>query len=328
MAIVGSESLLGRELRDLLSNQRLSEQVVFVAEGNEDERLLSEQEGDPVFLSPLNRETLEATQLVFLAGSSSAARKVGQMGLTATLVDATGVLNGTIRAPFAEPERYLAPEARVVTVAHPAAIALGFFLRRLSGIVPVKHAVATIFEPASQRGKAAIDELQEQTVGLLSFRPVPKTVFDEQLSFNLLSRLGAEAPEPLNGAESRIERDLQHLLSLDKCAALPSLRLIHAPVFHSYAISIWAELESEPDLETLTAGLKSPALEIRSPDEDAPTNVGVAGQSGITLDVIVPDARKPTAVWFWLMADNIRLIAENALLTAASILEQAGRRVQ
>lgn len=321
MAVVGSESLLGRELQDLLSNQRLSEQVDFIPEVHE-----KDEEAEPGL--PLNRASLEKARLIFLAGSKEAALKVKQMRLDATLVDAIGALNGIVRAPSAEPERYLAPEAHVVTVAHPAAIALGMFLRRLSSIAPVQHSVAIVFEPASQRGKAAIEELQEQTIGLLGFKPLPKAIFDEQASFNLLSRLGEDAPDPLSATQSRLERDLQHLLSLDQCAPAPSLRVIHAPVFHSYAISIWVEFVSEPDIQAMTAALKSPSVEIRSLDEEAPTNVGVAGQSGLSLDQIIADPRQPRAAWFWILADNMRLTAENALLTAASILEQVSRGVQ
>ncbi len=42
-----------------------------------------------------------------------------------------------------------------------------------------------------------VEELQQQTVSLLSFKSLPKAVFDNQLSFNLLARYGEEAPRPL-----------------------------------------------------------------------------------------------------------------------------------
>lgn len=326
LAIVGSESLLGRELRDLLSNQRLAEQVEFVSDVEVDPDS-GENDELPILL-PLSRESLSDARVIFLAGIRASSLKVRQMKLRTTLVDIAGNLNGMLRAPAAEPDRYLSPESDVLTVAHPAAIALGIFFRKVAGVSPVLTSVVNVFEPASQRGKQAVEELQEQTIGLLSFRSLPRAIFDEQASFNLLPRLGENAPDPLSAAQTRIENDLRHLLSLDQCAPPPSLRLIHAPVFHCYAMSIWVEFESEPDLEAMTQALQSPQFEIRTPDQEPPTNVGVAGQSGLSLDSIYPDPRNPRAAWFWVVCDNVRLSAENALLTAASVLEQVSRGVQ
>ncbi len=54
-----------------------------------------------------------------------------------------------------------------------------------------------IFEPASERGTPGVEELQQQTVSLLSFKSMPKKIFDQQLSFNMLARYGEDAPVSL-----------------------------------------------------------------------------------------------------------------------------------
>ena len=71
-------------------------------------------------------------------------------------------------------------------------------LRQLNTSYPIVRAVVHIFEPASERGTAGIEELQQQTVNLLSFQPVPKKVFDTQLAYAMLAQFGAEAPVPLS----------------------------------------------------------------------------------------------------------------------------------
>ena len=118
---------------------------------------------------------------------------------------------------------------------------MAIFLRRLTKFAPVSHSVVNLFEPASQRGQTAINELQEQTVGLLSFKAYPTKVFDEQLSFAMLPRLGPEADAPLEKAEAALRADLTVLLGLDHCAPVPSLRLVQAPVFHAYTASVWVK---------------------------------------------------------------------------------------
>ncbi len=70
-------------------------------------------------------------------------------------------------------------------------------LQRLSQAFSVGNMVVSIFEPASERGNNAVEELRQQTINIFSFQKIPKTVFDSQLAFNLLSQLGEDAKEPL-----------------------------------------------------------------------------------------------------------------------------------
>ena len=46
----------------------------------------------------------------------------------------------------------------------------------------------------------------------------------------------------------------------------------------------------------------------------------MAGQSGIAVGAIQADRNHPQTYWFWAVADNIRLMAENALSIAEQLL--------
>src|SRR6185295_8581112 len=106
-----------------------------------------------------------------------------------------------------------------------------------------------------------------------------------QVAFNMLSRLGEEAEESLDDIELRIDRHLATLLARWPAVPMPSLRLIQAPIFHGHAISVWAELEENPGEEVLSAKLASEHIEVRGLDQEPVSNVGAAGQSGITVSM-------------------------------------------
>ena len=72
---------------------------------------------------------------------------------------------------------------------HPAAIAIGRVLARIQSAFHLESASVTILTPASERGTAAINELQEQTVELLNFQSIESKVFGGQLAFNLLPEI-------------------------------------------------------------------------------------------------------------------------------------------
>ena len=58
---------------------------------------------------------------------------------------------------------------------------------------PVRFAAATVLEPASEFGRAAMDELHQQTVSLLSFQSLPRAIYDAQAAYNLLAGMGESA---------------------------------------------------------------------------------------------------------------------------------------
>src|SRR5947207_15795351 len=121
-----------------------------------------------------------------------------------------------------------------------------------------------MFAPASEQGAAGIEELQQQTVSLLSFKSMPRAVFDSQAGFNVLARYGEEAPASLEQSELRIERHLASLLASEEAdtVPMPSLRLIQAPVFHGYGFSAWVEFHDTPEPENLEQSRAAGAIEI------------------------------------------------------------------
>ncbi len=330
-AIVGSTSLPGREVRDLLAENRLPARVKLIGAEDEDTGLLTEQAGEAVIMTALDEDNLGEARLVFLTGSAESSRKaleiLTRLGSQAALIDLTSFHEDSprsrLRAPMVEPPGFEAPQDAIHVIAHPAAIALALFLLRLEQECPVRRAVAQVLEPASERGQRGIDELKEQTVSLLTFKRVPKRVFDEQLGFNMLARYGSEAPEALEDFELRIERHLATLLAAQGRIPMPSLRLIQAPVFHGHCFSVWAEFDQDPQAAALERALASEEIDVRRAGHEAPTAVGMAGQGGIAVGAIQVDRNNPRAVWFWLAADNLRLAAANAVAVARALLAEA-----
>lgn len=328
IALVGSDSLLGREIRDLAANGEISMPLRLIAEDDTQEGSLTRLGDEPAVVQALNAEALADARAVFLAGSAASSRKALELAGDAPdfgIIDLTYAAeertDSRLRAPMLEGE--MAPDAAAVhIIAHPAAIALALFLRRLHAHDPVRRSVIQIFAPASEHGRKGVEELQQQTVNLLSFKPLPKAVFDAQAGFSMLARYGAEAPAALEETELRIERHLASLLAFEGEGAdvpMPSLRVIHAPVFHGYSFSAWVEFEESPGVEAIESGLAFEAIEVLTEEFDPPNNVGQAGQSGISVGAIAPDRNSADAVWFWMAADNVRLAAENAVLAARQL---------
>jgi aspartate-semialdehyde dehydrogenase len=326
VAIVGGESLVGREIRELLTEARPDLDIQLVSGKAGSAQLARDDEGDAVVLQPLSEELISNATVTFLAGAPESSLRALEIAADPppALIDLTGSLeeNGRarLRAPLLEPPESLRARDAVHVIAHPASVSLALFFSRIANRFPIARSVVEVFEPASERGSRGLHELQAQTVNLLSFKALPKDVFDAQLGFNMLAEYGADAPDSLIDAEARIDRHLATLLLISTRMPMPSLRLIQSPVFHGYSCSIWVEFESAPDITEVEEALASAQIEVRSEGEEAPTSVGAAGQSGVTVGAIRKDRNNPRALWFWLVADNLRTFAETAVTVAKEYL--------
>ena len=312
VAVVGGDTLLARELRELLEETKPAPRVELISGVAEQ---LASEEDEPVVMVPLAAASFEGAAVAFLAGTNASSRKTLKIASKNTvLIDLTSALeeqpNARLRAPFAE-KAPLKNLGAVQVIAHPAAIAIAMFLTRLSECAPIRRSIVHVFEPASERGQKGLDELQQQNVAVLSFQKLKTDVFDTQLAFAMLARYGEEADEPLEGIEHRVERHLASLLASWDGIPMPSVRVIQAPVFHGHSFSVWVEFEENPGVEALHRALDGDGIDVR-PDEP-PTNIGVAGQNGLSVGAISVDPNQARACWFWMAADNFRLSAENAV---------------
>jgi aspartate-semialdehyde dehydrogenase len=328
IALVGSETLLGREVRDAASSLGPELDLRLIAAGEEHAGDLTSLADEPALIAGLDAGSLEGMRAAILAGAEASSRKALDL---ITLEPGPAVIDLTyvaeehpearLRAPVVESEAEEDSGGPFI-IAHPAAIALAMLLRRLQMHDPIRRSVAQIFAPASEHGVGGVEELQQQTVSLLSFKSMPKKIFDAQLSFSLLARYGDEAPAPLEQSELRIERHLAALLELPGeggGAPMPALRLTQAPVFHGYTFSVWVEFEGETDLEAIESGLACGGIEVLGREFEPPNNVGQAGHGGVAVGAISEDRNQPGSFWFWMAADNLRLAAENALAVARDL---------
>ncbi|HUS06992.1 MAG TPA: Asd/ArgC dimerization domain-containing protein [Bryobacteraceae bacterium] len=332
ISIVGSESLLGRELRDQIADRKIQGRVQLIGSDDKVTGILSAQAEEAVVLTALDADRLQNSDIVFLAGSVESSHRA--LGMLAegkpgpTFIDLTGGLedqpNGRLRSPFTEPDGYFVPPGSIHIIAHPAAMVLSLVLARIQKQFPIEQSVVHILEPASERGQAGINELQQQTASLLAFKPLNKEVFDAQASFNVLPRYGSEAPERLEDIEQKIDRHSATLLGMANEIPLPSLRLVQAPVFHGHSFSFWIRFREAASASGVSEALASAQIEVRAADLDPPSNVGSVGQSGVTTGLIEPDRNDPKAIWMWAVADNFHITVENAIEVGRTLLQERG----
>ena len=329
IAIAGASSLLGRELKEALSESPLAE-ANFVLLDEEDVQGQLEQVGDEVtFVQAIGVDAFERMDFTFFCGTEDLTRKHWREALRAgsTVLDLTGALDQEtgvlVRAPWLGSEAGSADLfTPAVVPAHPAALALALLLERLQQAAPVRSAAATVLEPASEFGRAAMDELHQQTVNLLSFQALPRAVFDTQIAYTLLAGVGENAKLSLNAADARIRRHYE-ALGGGRWPAL-ALQVVLAPVFHGHSFSIAIEMERAVEISALEEALSGDHVDLVLEDTDSPSNLAATGQNDVLVRMRPEFGRsrntnEASRLWLWAASDNLRLHAQNAVECALDL---------
>ena len=328
IAIAGASSLLGRELKDVISESPLAA-ATFVLLDEDDAGGQLEQVGDEVtFIQTIGPDAFERVDFTFLCGNESMTRKHWREALRAgsTVLDMSVALDQEagvlVRAPWLGSESTTVDLfTPAVVPAHAAAIALGLLLERIQLAAQVRSVVATVLEPASDFGRKAMDELHQQTVNLLSFQSLPRAVYDAQVAYNLLGAMGENSTISLSAVESRIRRHYE-LLSAGRWPAL-ALHVLHAPVFHGTTFSIDLELERPVEIAALEDALSGEHIDLVLEDTDSPSNLAATGQNDVLVrmrpEPLARNSSETVRLWLWAAVDNLRLNALNAVECALDL---------
>jgi aspartate-semialdehyde dehydrogenase len=332
IAIVGAASIRGKQLSDALSESSFAASEFMLMD---DQQALGQLEpvGDEMtFIQPISGDSFERIDFAFFSGAAEVTRRHWQAALRAgsSIVDLSAALEGEagvlVCAPWMQEAMGEAAVAHAPNLhtpalvsAHPAALVLALLLERLQRIGAIRQVSATVLEPASEYGRAALDELHQQTVALLSFQGIPTGVYDVQVAFNTVAAFGEGAKISLADSEARIRRHYA-LISAGRLPQL-SLQLIHAPVFHGHTFSIAVEFDRQVALEQVEATLSAPHLEVILGDADAPANLNSIGDQDVSVRVRFDEEGTELSrrVWLWASADNLELSALNAVECAQEL---------
>lgn len=324
IAVFGSMSPLGQELLRHIEDAPFPVEKADLYESAEREGSITEFDGEARVVTGPDADLLSETDVAFVCGDDDPRSAeyldltVAGGGVAVDMVGASRLRSDVPMINFEVNPEALEPGARIVAVPHTIAQPLTTILHRLDRAFALKDACATAFRPASDLGKAAIDELHQQTVGLLSFAQVPKETFGLQVAFNLtpLSVLD-EAGEAV---EALVRRDVVKVMG--PAGSRVSLRVVQAPVFFGHVYSMRVQLGAGPTILEMEEALEVPGAIRISRGDDGRTPAELATEPGIWIGEIAPDGDRPGSYWVWVVVDALRSgSALNAARMAGRLLE-------
>ncbi len=315
VALVEPTTLLGRDVRAVLKERAFpASKIHLFHQTPQPGGILTEEDDELAYIAPLTKDALETCRIAFLCGSADeTARFLATRTDGALAIDLSGVRNGQpLAVPSEDPDPRPLPPGSLFLTPHPVAFVLAEVVRTVERVVPVVGVTAAVDRPVSELGKAALDELFQQALSLVTFRPMPKEVLGTQLAFN------SHAPADSRAFEALVAQDLSALLAREIPLTILSAR---AGVFHGHLLRIELRLgaDASPWGDVLARFREQKqAFEIVDP-ENLSGPVESAGRDETLLLRGEADGRRVTLT---LAADHLR---RAGAILAVRLAEQAAR---
>jgi aspartate-semialdehyde dehydrogenase len=181
----------------------------------------------------------------------------------------------------------------------------------------LKRVVVTTFQSVSGAGKAALDELWDQTIAVCNQKEIKSEVFPHQIAFNCIPQIDVLQEDGYTKEESKIMRESRKILGLADLAIVATA--VRVPVFHGHAESVNVETVDPLSPHQFAELLASRAeCRVTAPADEYPMQLDIVGTDEIHIGRIRKDPSVPNGLAFWVVADNIR---KGAALNAVQIME-------
>jgi aspartate-semialdehyde dehydrogenase len=189
----------------------------------------------------------------------------------------------------------------------------------------IKRVVVSTYQSVSGSGKAAIDELWNQTKGkYVPGQEVPAKVYPKEIAFNVIPHIDVFLEDGSTKEEWKMVQETKKII--DPAIAV-SATCVRVPVFVGHSESINIEFEEYLDeAEARDILRESPGILVVDKREDGgyTTPVECVGEYATFISRIRQDKTIPNGINLWCVSDNLR---KGAALNAVQIAELLGRRV-
>lgn len=256
--------------------------------------------------------------LVFLTGSPAQAPEDARRALAAgcTVIDLTGAASARADVPLIVPElnlHLLPREPGTHLIASPGS--LGVQLARVLGplhaAVGLESVRVTACRAIAGAGRAAVEELAEQSAALLSGREPPAPhCFRQRIAFNVLPEVGAVGAQGSTSAEDALARELPRVL--EDPAIRVSATLVWVPVFYGDGAAVSVETRAPLSADRARELLHSaPGVAV----------LEAANRDTVYVRRIREDLCSERGLNLWVAADNVRAgTAGNGLRIAEALV--------
>jgi aspartate-semialdehyde dehydrogenase len=334
IAVVGAGSLIGEALIAELAARGVAHTALHALDDARDlgrrVRAAGEgtEDGGELAVADVAGFDFAGADLVFFcARSSIAARYAPAAAVHALVIDGSLAHRGRADVPLVvadvNPDALDTVGARgLVALPGSASVALATALAPLAARAGLARVDVATYHAVSGNGRAALEGLAAETVGLLGGRAPGSRTFGAQIAFNVLPLVDALGEDGSSAEERRLCAETRRILARPDLPIAASA--VRVPVFFGHGLAVHAQFERPLDLAEARELLHR-AKGIRLVEAGSPATMPTPASSALAPDRVYvarlrADATRDRSLNFWVVADNVRKCAAHNAVSVAQIL--------
>ncbi len=331
VAVAGATGNVGREILNILAERNFpADEVIALASERSKGREVSYGDERVLDVRDLADFDFEGVDIgLFSPGSAVSAEHAPRAAASGcVVVDNTSCFRMDPDVPLVVPEVNRGAlagfrERNIVANPNCSTIQMVVALKPLHDIARIKRVVVSTYQSVSGAGKAAMDELFDQTRKVYFQEPHEPVQFTKRIAFNAIPHIDAFEPDGSTREELKMANETKKILDPEIEVSATCVRV---PVFVGHAEAVNVEFEEPIDVESAREALwNAPGLQlIDDPEENLYiTPIDCVGEFDIFVSRLREDATVPYGLNMWVVGDNLRKgAALNTVQIAEALIEE------
>jgi aspartate-semialdehyde dehydrogenase len=332
VAVVGATGNVGREMLNILAERQFPlDEVAAVASARSTGDIIDFGEtGEKLKVANLEHFDFAGWDIALFAAGSGPTKIHAPRAAAAgcTVIDNSSLYRMDPDIPLIVPEvnaEALAGYTKKNIIANPncSTAQLVVALKPLHDFAKIKRVVMATYQSVSGTGKAAMDELFEQSRNIFVGDPAEPNIYPKQIAFNVIPHAGDFLDDGSTTEEWKLVVETKKILDP---AIKVSATCVRVPVFvcHSEAVNIEFENEITAD-QARNILREAPGVMVVDKREPGGyvTPVEAVGDYATYVSRIREDPTVDNGLSLWVVSDNLR---KGAALNAVQIAELLGRK--
>jgi aspartate-semialdehyde dehydrogenase len=312
IAIVGATSLMGRDILNGLSEQNWRGEISALGTNRYGGEEVTYGEERVLTVHPLESEDLSGVDIVIHAGdardAAAAAKKAKEAG--AWLVDLSGIYAMDPSVPLIVPGVNDAildnhdGAKKIIALPGPLAGALSLALNPVHKAAMLKQIVVSTYQSVGVHGRAAQDELFNQTKKVFMAMPMTAETLPKQLAFNCWPMVGEERDDGMTDVEFQTISQLKRIFGTD---IKVSVNTVTVSAFTGDGMMV--NIDCAEDMTAISAAtlmMAQQGVGVIDSGENMPTHADINGEDMIFVSRLRNDSAFENGISFWVLADNPR----------------------
>ena len=199
-------------------------------------------------------------------------------------------------------------------------------LKALHNLGGLKRVIVSTYQSVSGAGKAAIDELTEQSKNILQGKDIAYPILaNRKFAFNVVPHIDVFAEDDYTKEEIKVINESRKILGILNLRI--TCTAVRVPVYVGHSESINVELEKPVTKEQIVRALHAtPNVEIIDDPSNSqyPMAIDIAGKDPVYVGRIREDKSNPNTFNLWIVAVNLLIgAALNAVRIAEIVIKES-----